>query len=290
MQKSLFFAKSLRKTKLIQSGFLSFLSFKLSKKLHSSAFKIPIIRNMGWNNIFDNEPWMSQILEKMLFKKKGSFIDVGANIGQTLLKVKSVFPDVKYYGFEANPVCLFYLNELINANNLKATFIIPIGLSDNSGLASLNFFSKNSDDATASVVEQIRPDAMIEKKEFVYLTRLDDLIQNFEENIAIIKIDVEGAELDVIKGATAIIRKHRPVILIEILPSYSISNTWRVARQMELEKLLKVLEYKIILIAKDKNNNLLSFKHIDEIGITSNILERDYILIPNDELSLIKVL
>jgi FkbM family methyltransferase len=282
MQKSLFFAKSLRKTKLIQNGFLGFLSFKLTKKLQNSRFKIPVIRNMGWNNIFDNEPWMSQILEKVLFENKGLFIDVGANIGQTLLKVKSSFPDMAYYGFEANPVCLFYLKELINANNFKATFIIPVGLSDNSGLASLNFYSKNSDDATASVLEQIRPGAIIEKKEFVYLTRLDDLIQNFQENIAIIKIDVEGAELDVINGATATIKKYRPVILIEILPSYSISNTWRVGRQKELEKLLKALEYKIILIAKDKNNTLLSLKYIDEIGINSNILERDYILIPNE--------
>ena len=101
---------------------------------------------------------MSQILEKLLPERKGLFLDVGANIGQTLLKLKSIEPDVLYYGFEVNPACLFYLNELIKANKFTGTSIIPVGLSDRTGLASLHFFSKNADDATASALKQIKPD------------------------------------------------------------------------------------------------------------------------------------
>lgn len=285
MQKALFLAKLLRKFKFIQHGYLGIINFSLKKSVNNLKFKIPIISNIGWNNIFDNEPWMSQLLEKLLSERKGLFIDVGANIGQTLIKLRSIAPEVFYYGFEANPVCLFYLNELIRINKFTGTSIFPIGLSDITGLASLNFFSKYSDDATASVLDQIRPDSIIEKKEFVYLTRLDDLKQKLTDNISILKIDVEGAELEVLKGSVLTIKNHRPIIIIEILPVYSLSNKWRLERQTELEQLILSINYKKIRISKDHKNNLLSLNYIDKIGVNSNILDRDYLLIP-DEINL----
>ncbi len=281
MQKALFLAKLLRKFKFIQHGYPGIINFRLKKKVNNLKFKIPIINNIGWNNIFDNEPWMGQLLEKLISERKGAFIDVGANIGQTLLKLKSIAPEALYYGFEANPVCVFYLNELIKANNFSGASILPVGLSDATGLASLNFFSKYSDDATASVLNQIRPDSIIEKKEFVYLTRLDELNQNLTDNISILKIDVEGAELEVLKGAISTIKNHHPIIIIEILPVYSISNTWRLERQNELERLIQSLNYKKIRIVKDNKNNLISLSNIDNIGVNSNIIERDYLLIPD---------
>ena len=128
MQKALFIAKTLRKLKLIRNGYAGKLNFSLKVKTNNSFFKIPVLKNIGWNNIFDNEPWMSQILEKLLPERRGLFLDVGANIGQTLLKLKSIAPDVLYYGFEVNTACLFYLNELINANTFTGTLIIHVGL------------------------------------------------------------------------------------------------------------------------------------------------------------------
>lgn len=284
MQRSLFLAKFLRKTKIIQNGLLRFVSFALRKKLSNSVFKIPVIRNMGWNNIFDNEPWMNQVLEKIVSQRGGIFLDIGANIGQTLLKIKSISSSVEYYGFEVNPACLFYLSELIKLNEFQSSFIIPSGLSDKPGLTSLHYFSGNSDDATASIIEQVRPDAKVFKKEYVSLTRLDDLDKIFQNNIGIIKIDVEGAELEVVNGSTATINKHRPVILIEILPAYSSANTGRINRQIELEQLLVSLDYKIFQIEKDTKNNFKSIKYLKNIGINTNIIDRDYILFPAENI------
>jgi FkbM family methyltransferase len=280
MQNSLFLAKIFRKLKLIQNGYPRIVNFSLKKKINSYTFRVPIIRNIGWNNIFDNEPWMSQLLAKLLSEKKGAFIDVGANIGQTLLKVKSIDQELLYYGFEVNHVCLFYLNELIKANNFKSTSIIPVGLSDKTVLTSLNFFSKYSDDATASILEQIRPNEKIEKKEFVYVTRMDDLLENMGAKIAVLKIDVEGAEIEVLKGAVSSIRMNQPVIIVEILPAYSSENIWRIERQHEIEEFVKSINYKIIQIGKDKYNNLGALTFIEKLGVNSNIIERDYLLIP----------
>jgi FkbM family methyltransferase len=282
MQNSLFLARLLRKFKFIRNGYPGIFNFNLSKRINNLKFRIPIIKNIGWNNIFDNEPWMTRLLEKLLSGRKGIFVDVGANIGQTLIKLKSIDPGVFYFGFEANPVCLFYLKELIKANKFESTAIIPVGLSDETGLASLNFFSKYSDDATASVLDQLRPGSVIEKKEWVYLTTIDKLSHLFTDKISILKIDVEGAELEVLKGAISCIKNHRPLIIIEILPVYTAENTWRLGRQNELESLVQSANYKKFRISKDSKNDLLSLDYIDNIGINSNILERDYLLVPGE--------
>jgi hypothetical protein len=47
-----------------------------------------------------HEPWLDRIYEKVMLDRRGAFIDVGANIGQTLLKVLNTNPSAEYVGFE----------------------------------------------------------------------------------------------------------------------------------------------------------------------------------------------
>lgn len=282
MQRDLFIARTLRKLRIIQNGWLSPFNFRLKKKLNGKSFRIPVIKNIGWTNIFNDDPWMSQLFTKILSSSNGVFLDIGANIGQTLLKVRSVNSEVTYYGFEPNPVCHFYLKELITANNLRSSYIIPVGLSDKSVLTKLNFYSTNLDDATASVVDKLRPDAVIKRQEFVFLASLDELIQSIDEIVAVIKIDVEGAELEVIKGALSSIEKHRPLILVEVLPAYTSGNTARITRQNELELICKSSRYFIFQIIKDDQNNLVTMKKIDHIGIKTSINDIDFLLVPEE--------
>ena len=282
MQRDLFIARALRKLKIIHNGWLSPFNFRLKKKLNGKSFRIPVIKNIGWANIFNNDPWMSQLFTKILSSSNGVFLDIGANIGQTLLKVRSVNPDLTYYGFEPNPVCHFYLKELISANNLRSSYIVPVGLSDKSVLAKLNFYSTNLDDATASVVDKLRPDAVIKRQEFVFLASLDELIQSIDEIVAVIKIDVEGAELEVIRGALSVIEKYRPLILVEVLPAYTSDNTARILRQNELEVICKSSRYFIFQIIKDVQNNMVALKKIDHIGIKTSINDIDFLLVPEE--------
>jgi FkbM family methyltransferase len=280
MTKDLLLAKTLRKLGIIQRGLLEPFNFRLKKKLNGKSFIIPVIKNIGWTNIFNNEPWMYQLLERILKNKSGIFIDIGANIGQTLLKVKSVNQEITYYGVEPNPVCQFYLKELIRVNNFQSSFILPIGLSEKSRLTQLYYYSKNPDDATASVIEKLRPLSVIEKKDFVFLASLDELNQVFDQGISVIKIDVEGAEPEVMKGAISTILKYHPIVIIEVLPAYTTDNTWRIERQRELVEICKTIRYNIFKVIKDKDYNLVSLEKIMNFGITSNISEIDFIMTP----------
>ena len=103
MQKSLIIAKVLRKLTILRRGWLRSFNFYLKIKINNTVFKIPIIKNISWNNLFEKEPWMTELLEKLLPVIEGCFIDVGVNVGQTLFKVKSADKTRDYIGFEVKP-------------------------------------------------------------------------------------------------------------------------------------------------------------------------------------------
>ena len=80
-------------------GLFKFINFIWFIKIGGTRFKIPVIQEMGLGNFTVTEPWMMDLIQDLYKKKTGAFIDIGANIGQTLLKLKSVAPDVDYVGF-----------------------------------------------------------------------------------------------------------------------------------------------------------------------------------------------
>jgi hypothetical protein len=111
---------------------------------------------------------------------------------------------------------------------------------------------------------------------------LDDLYGPLGiRNIAIVKIDVEGFELEVIKGAMQFLRAERPFIVCEILPVYdetSERGKVRIPRQNELLSLLEELDYGIVRI----NHNDASLMPIRTIEVHSNLGMCDYVFFPNE--------
>src|SRR5262245_40272959 len=89
------------------------LNYTRTVKLNGRSIRIPAINGMECDI---TEPWMLEILDGLLARTKGAFIDVGVNVGQTLVKVKSISIDRSYIGFEPNPACLYYVGELIKQN------------------------------------------------------------------------------------------------------------------------------------------------------------------------------
>jgi hypothetical protein len=54
-----------------------------------------------------------QLYGHVLPTLNGTFFDVGANVGQRLLAVRAVVPDMPYIGFEPNVVCAAYTHRLM---------------------------------------------------------------------------------------------------------------------------------------------------------------------------------
>lgn len=251
-------------------------------QLNGIEFKIPVIRTLGLGNIYMSEPWMISLLKKIDLKD-GQFIDVGVNIGQTLLKLKSVNNDIEYIGFEPNPTCVFYSNELIAVNQFKNTTIVPVGIADVNGVLKLNFYSSNNSDPSASIIENFRPDQVIKFSQYIPVNRVDNISKNVElKNIEAIKIDVEGAEMEVIESLKNLIAENQPFILIEILPVYSAENTFRIERQQRIETILKELDYLIYRVIK-KDNKFEALQQIESIGIHKDLDACDYVFMPKNK-------
>ncbi|MCB0496865.1 MAG: FkbM family methyltransferase [Cyclobacteriaceae bacterium] len=270
------------KGRIVNKFWKSFFTPKSVVKLKNSKFYIPrLMANSFYPATYKDEPWLLETLHKInKIRYIESFIDIGVNIGQTLLKIKSINSDSKYLGFEPNPYCCYVVEQIISINKIPYCNIIPVGLGDTNSLVKLTFSEKNNlADSSATIVEGFR-DNEYEHFQYVSVVRLDDFSKNLPiTKIDVIKIDIEGAELEAIKGMTMLISRFNPIIIIEVLPSYSESNSFRINRQNELFTIVKDLGYKVYHI-KNKIGEL-SFVELDRFPIHSNVEEADYLMLPS---------
>lgn len=255
-------------------GLLNHLILNVQCKVNFKRYTIPLYGKMGLENIFLVESWAIQLFASLLSKldKPTCFVDVGVNIGQTLLKVKSLDKNIEYIGFEPNPTCVSYVNSLIKKNQIANTSIYPFGLSDEDGIMSL--FADNSYASGASVIENFRKTGKkIEYKLNIPVLKGDNFFKTFKDDIGIIKIDVEGFESSVLHGLEETLATHMPFIICEVLPVYSETNHLRLSRQKSLEEFLKKCSYDVYLI----NETDASLHEISEIGIHGDMSRTNYL-------------
>lgn len=265
---------------LFRLGILKFFNLNGALTLDAKEYLIPITKGIGYMHIAVAEPWMKPVLERLTKyvngQQKRDFIDVGVNVGQTLLMVNSLYPDVNYFGFEPNPVCVSYVQELKTLNKISSATVFPVGLSDKVRMAELIFFKDDHADDTASVIENFRERAK-DKRTKIVLFKGDLLIE--EENIhpGVLKIDVEGGELEVIMGLMETIKKFRPAVLCEILPVYRPDNYFRIDRQKALLEFFNSNKYLLYRIYNDG-----AIEEIPTIEIHSNVALSNYVFVPKE--------
>ena len=250
-------------------------------KIGSEDFKIPrIVFNNIYKEIYKQELWLDKLLTALNRTVPiYSFIDIGVNVGQTLLKIKSINPDVKYVGFEPNPFCCSFTQQIISINSLNNCKIIPCGLSDKNQILELFMSGKdNILDSSASVVKGFRKRESI-NTQFVTVLKLDEIIEDLHiEGIDVLKIDIEGAELEAVRGMLYTLKHYKPIVIMEVLPSYNSENEFRLSRQNKLAELLSELKYNIFQI-----RNKVGATHFEKVigfPVHANINESDYLLLP----------
>jgi FkbM family methyltransferase len=147
---------------------------------------------------------------RMVLRKDSNCIDVGAHCGSVLDEIIELSPEGNHFAFEPIPsLC----SALKTQSKYSAVNIYDCALSDESG-ESIFYLVKN--DPGYSGLKQRRydrPDPKLEEIQ-VRTARLDDLVASGQK-IDFIKIDVEGAELPVMRGAERVICESRPCIIFE---------------------------------------------------------------------------
>ncbi|MBT9315658.1 FkbM family methyltransferase [Leptothoe spongobia] len=261
---------------------LNYMTFKKVIKIEDNDIKIPTISDLSCTL---TEAWMIGLLKHLLRKKQGAFFDVGINLGQTLIKVKGVELKRKYIGFEPNPTCVFYVKKLIEKNQFEDCTIVPVGLFTEDKMLSLECLTDSEFDSSASLIENFRSGQTIYRRILVPCFRFENIRDTVNsDNVGIVKIDVEGAELEVVKSLYQLLKTQQPIVLLEILPVYSTENTMRKERQEELERIFNELNYSFFRVEKDKNT-FVGLKKIENIGIHSDLNQCDYVFMPNELVS-----
>jgi FkbM family methyltransferase len=177
--------------------------FGYAKKVLSSL-SIYLTKNQEY------DAYTERIFRKVL-KKDSCCIDVGCHKGEILREFIRQAPDGIHFAFE--PIPEMYKDLLNRYHNYNKVRIFPYALAEDSGTAAFNHvvnapaysgLKKRRYDIDNPEIKQIEV-----KKE-----RLDEVFPK-EARLHLIKIDVEGGELGVIKGGLETIRRHKPVIIFE---------------------------------------------------------------------------
>lgn len=155
-------------------------------------------------------------------KEVKTFFDIGANKGNFSF-ISLFYPKLKVYSFEPNPNTFETLLENIELNDLKdRVTAFNLGLTNTPG----TFELKVPMDITDHGLSTFAPNP---KERFSYDSKSGDYnVINVEcktldsiflelglDSLEAIKIDTEGSELNILKGGQGVLRKYKPIIVIE---------------------------------------------------------------------------
>lgn len=229
------------------------------------------------------EPWMADVISLLIPEFPGAFLDVGANLGQTLLYLRSVDRERPYLGFEPNVNCVAYIHKLIELNGFKNTHVIPAACALDYGLDKLYFYLDSPFDTSASLIENFRPSQQIQRKVFVVsVPAVPSLSAAGVGTLGIVKIDVEGYEANVLEALEERIVSDRPCFIIEILPAYDERNKDRIGANLRIQDVAFRNAYVILRLKKNARGNLENLVRIEDIGIHSDMDKVDYLLCPEE--------
>lgn len=163
---------------------------------------------------------LSQEIEKY-YKPNSIFVDIGANYGTHSLyianKIKMNNEIGKVYSFEIQPKIYNLFLKNIKDNNLDK-IIIPIfnGLGDGHSIIDL-IIPKNYDlhENPGGISLLNKNHGTTDDKISTSIITLDSLNLN---NVSVMKIDVEGYEIEALTGALETINRNKPHIILEIWP------------------------------------------------------------------------
>jgi FkbM family methyltransferase len=163
------------------------------------------------------------------------FIDIGANYGTHSLLFLS--QGIEAWSFEPNPSCHGYLKACCALNGWKER-IEGVAVGDAAGIIELCYPENETWlGSTDPGVQKELEGKMQLKRQTVPLVPLDEYRSEFQNRRLILKIDVEGKEVEVLRGARATIEAHRPPIVFE---------SWSSPQRAALYDFFTAMNYRIM--------------------------------------------
>ncbi len=152
---------------------------------------------------------LTKLIMKQIIKPDSNCIDIGCHKGEMLESILKLAPHGNHYAFE--PIPRFY-NHLQTFFKDKAT-IYPYALAEKPGKSTFNYV-KNAP-AYSGLKERKYNIENPEIEEITVEVKPLDILITPDTKIDFVKIDVEGAEFGVLKGAKQLLKSNKPYIIFE---------------------------------------------------------------------------
>lgn len=198
-------------------------------------------------------------ISKLLIEdvEHGCVLDIGANLGSYSIPLAKHFPNLQFFLFEPQRIIYYQLCGNIIINSLSNIIAVQLGVSDEQKIIQTtvpNYLTETNAGAF-SLDDEVRQNqyecSSVGGNEVMNIVTLDMMDI---KNIRLIKIDVEGLELNVLKGAVNTLKKNDyPPIIFE-------TWTWKPWFQKRREDLFRHVEslgYSIIVVGE---NNIAQYK------------------------------
>lgn len=197
---------------LFEQNYFKYFGKARHGELNYRLFKT-LIKCLGINNwessSVSGEKWVIDCLLKQYGFQDGSvFFDVGANIGNYANEVLTTYPMAKGFLFEPHPVSF---KKLADGKNLRNAQVFNIALGEKNEF--LSFYDRADTEGSehaslySGALSSIHKQAMVEIK--VEVKTLDSFCQEKQiSHIDFLKIDTEGHELAVLKGAQKLLAEN----------------------------------------------------------------------------------
>lgn len=200
IKRFLFLDKQMRKNNCI-------LRMRKGTSIYLPYYKTDLIqKEIARTRNFFEKDILDTIAKMLPSPRKGIFLDIGSNIGNHTLYLFQNNLIQSAYCFEPIQDTFRILEKNISINKLQnKVMLFNVGVGESRGTAQIASYSKEN---TGMSQLKISNDGSIP------IIAIDDI--EFDYDISFVKIDVEGFELNVIKGMLGTIKKYKPTLFIEI--------------------------------------------------------------------------
>ena len=180
---------------------------------------------------------------KLIIQKNEIIIDIGANIGYYALLESQLASNGKVFAMEPVPESFSLLDKNIKLNECKNIDAYKMAISDISGKSKMYVYDKRNrcsfiKDPSGNIINEVE----------VPIMTLDQFVESHVNQYpTLIRMDLEGYEFQVIKGAHNILNNNRPLkLVIELHP-----QLMSIERMMYILDTLKQANFKIEEIIND---------------------------------------
>lgn len=172
-------------------------------------------------SILRSGSWQPEVWDSLrpALSAGGVFLDIGAHIGYFSLKSAVVVGrNGRVVAFEPNPETLAGLRANVIASNAGNVVVEPVACTDREQILTL-YGGPASNTGMSSLASENVPVEGSAKSFSVRGRPIDDVVEELGlQRVDAIKIDVEGAEVSVLRGTLRALRRFHPKVVIEVMP------------------------------------------------------------------------